>query len=71
MTDLGVSLVLHQRRTKVNGRERCKNADGGYNWAICPTIAQCLAPLGVNDADAYAYANAFDYSQQPLPPIPG
>ena len=29
-----------------------------------------LAPLGVNDAAAYAYANAFDYSQTPLAPIP-
>ena len=29
-----------------------------------------LAPLGVNDAAAYAYANAFDYSQTPIAPIP-
>jgi phospholipase C len=29
-----------------------------------------LAPLGVNDAAAYAYANAFDYSQTPLAPVP-
>lgn len=29
-----------------------------------------LAALGVNDANAYAYANAFNYSQKPLGPIP-
>jgi len=29
-----------------------------------------LAPLGLNDASAYAFANAFDYSQTPLPGIP-
>lgn len=28
-----------------------------------------LAPLGVNDASAYAFANAFNYSQTPLAPI--
>jgi phospholipase C len=28
-----------------------------------------LAPLGVNDAKAYDFANAFNYSQPPLKPI--
>lgn len=28
-----------------------------------------LAPLGINDAEAYPYTNAFDYSQTPLPGI--
>src|SRR4029077_3858029 len=29
-----------------------------------------LAPLGVNDAGAYAFANAFDYSRPPRAPLP-
>jgi phospholipase C len=29
-----------------------------------------LAPLGVNDAGAYAYAQAFNYAQKPLGPVP-
>jgi phospholipase C len=29
-----------------------------------------LAPLGVNDAGAYAYAQAFNYAQRPLGPVP-
>jgi phospholipase C len=28
-----------------------------------------LPPLGVNDADAYDFANAFNYSQKPLKPV--
>jgi len=28
-----------------------------------------LAPLGINDAEAYPYTNSFDYSQTPLPGI--
>ncbi len=28
-----------------------------------------LAPLGVNDADAYPFTNAFNYSQKPLKPV--
>jgi phospholipase C len=29
-----------------------------------------LAPLGVNDAQAYDFSNAFNYSQPPLKPVP-
>ena len=29
-----------------------------------------LPPLGPNDARAYGYTNAFDYTQQPISPIP-
>jgi phospholipase C len=29
-----------------------------------------LAPLGVNDANAYDFSNAFNYSQTPLKPVP-
>lgn len=29
-----------------------------------------LAPLGPNDADAYPFTNAFNYSQSPLKPVP-
>ena len=29
-----------------------------------------LTHLGANDAAAYAFANAFNYSQPPIPPIP-
>jgi hypothetical protein len=29
-----------------------------------------LAPLSVNDENAYGYANAFNYAQKPLGPIP-
>ena len=28
-----------------------------------------LSPLGVNDADAYDFRNAFNYSQAPLSPV--
>ena len=28
-----------------------------------------LAPLGANDAQAYDFSNAFDYSQAPLRPV--
>jgi phospholipase C len=29
-----------------------------------------LTPLGLNDAKAYPFTKAFDYSQKPLPPVP-
>jgi Tol biopolymer transport system component/phospholipase C len=29
-----------------------------------------LAPMGTEDATAYDYSDSFDYSQEPLPPIP-
>jgi phospholipase C len=29
-----------------------------------------LPPLGPNDARAYGYKNAFNYAQQPIPPVP-
>ena len=29
-----------------------------------------LPPLGPNDARAYGYKNAFDYTQRPIPPVP-
>jgi hypothetical protein len=29
-----------------------------------------LLPLGANDAGAYGYKNAFDYTQRPIPPVP-
>jgi len=29
-----------------------------------------LAPLGINDAQAYAYGDAFNYAQKPLRPVP-
>jgi phospholipase C len=29
-----------------------------------------LSPLNENDANAYDYANSFDYSQAPLAPVP-
>jgi hypothetical protein len=29
-----------------------------------------LSPLNENDANAYDYRNSFDYSQEPLAPVP-
>jgi phospholipase C len=29
-----------------------------------------LPPLNINDRDAYAFTNAFDYAQTPLAPVP-
>jgi hypothetical protein len=50
-------------------------AKAGYTDSTPATFASILAyveqtfnlaPLGVNDAGAYGYANAFNYSQTPL-----
>ena len=54
-------------------------ARAGYTDSTPATFASILAyveqtfgltPLGVNDAAAYAFTNAFDYSQSPRPGIP-
>jgi hypothetical protein len=54
-------------------------AKPGYTDSIATSFAGILgyvehtfglAPLGVNDAGAYAYAHIFDYTQKPLSPIP-
>jgi phospholipase C len=53
-------------------------AKPGYTDTMPATFAGILAytehlfglsPLGANDADAYDFRNAFNYSQAPLPPV--
>jgi hypothetical protein len=54
-------------------------ARAGFTDSTGATFASLLAytehtfdlqPLGTEDTNAYDFANSFDYTQTPLPPIP-